>query len=87
MLRFGKIKAIKMVQKQNCAFVCFFARESAVGAIEALYDRYFLNNDESKKLKVLWAKSQLELPSAPRHHKKYAHSREEYKAGEHPRHQ
>jgi pre-mRNA-splicing factor RBM22/SLT11 len=54
---FGKIKAIKMIHRQGCAFACFYARESAERAIEALYDRFFISN---KRLKVLWAKAQLE---------------------------
>jgi hypothetical protein len=37
--------------------VCFHARESAEKAIECLFDRCFINN---KRLKVLWAKAQLE---------------------------
>lgn len=68
MLAYGKIKAVKLVHKQQCAFVCYFSRDSAIAAIEALYERFFLNNDESRKLKLLWAKSQLELPSASAHH-------------------
>ena len=51
---FGKIKAIKMIHRQGCAFVCFHARESAERAIEALFNRFFINN---KRLKVLWAKA------------------------------
>lgn len=57
MAPFGKIKAVKFITKQGCAFVCYFARESAVKAIETLYDRFFLGGDDSKKLKILWAKS------------------------------
>lgn len=51
---FGKIKSIKMIHRQGCAFVCFHARESAERAIEAFFDRFFINN---KRLKVLWAKA------------------------------
>ena len=66
---YGKIKAIKMVSKQNCAFACFFARESAAQAMEFLYDRFFLSGDETKKIKLLWAKSQLEAPQhKTKHH-------------------
>lgn len=65
---YGKIKALKVVQKQGCAFVCYHARESAAKAMECLYDRFFLNGDNSKKIKVLWAKSQLEMPTAASHH-------------------
>ncbi len=46
-----------MIHRQGCAFVCFHARESAERAIEGLFDRFFINN---KRLKVLWAKAQLE---------------------------
>lgn len=51
---FGKIKGVKMILKQGCAFVSFHARESAEQAVEAIFDRFFVNN---KKLKVLWAKA------------------------------
>jgi RNA recognition motif-containing protein len=54
MKMFGKIKAIKMIHRQGCAFVCFFAREAAEKAIESLFDRFYVNN---KRLKVLWAKA------------------------------
>ena len=57
---YGKIKAIKMVSKQSCAFVCYHAREAAEKAVEAVFDRFFIKDS---KLKVLWAKSQLEPPS------------------------
>jgi hypothetical protein len=30
--------------------------------MEFLYDRFFLSGDETKKIKLLWAKSQLEAP-------------------------
>ena len=59
-LQFGKIKAVKLISKSNCAFVCFFARESATKAIECLYERFFISE---KKMKLLWAKSQLEMLS------------------------
>ena len=57
---------IKIIQKQGLAFVCFIARESAIKAVETLHERFFINE---KRLKVLWAKSQLEMPTAQ--HKKH----------------
>lgn len=60
LLPFGKIKAMKMIHRQGCAFVCFHSREAAEQAIEALFDRFFVN---SKRLKILWAKAQLEPSS------------------------
>lgn len=51
---FGKIKSIKLIHRQGCAFVSFHMRSSAERAIEAIFDRFFINN---KRLKVLWAKA------------------------------
>jgi len=65
---YGKVKAVKMIGKQSCAFACFHARDAATQAMECLYDRFFLNGDETKKVRLLWAKSQLELPHH-HHHK------------------
>jgi pre-mRNA-splicing factor RBM22/SLT11 len=59
-ITFGKIKAVKVIPKSNCAFVCFHVREAAVKALETMYDRCYINE---KKVKLLWAKSQLD--SAP----------------------
>jgi hypothetical protein len=41
--------------------VCFHARDSAEKAIEVLFDRFFISN---KRLKILWAKAQLENPGS-----------------------
>jgi len=54
MINYGKIKAIKLVHRQGCAFVCYHARDSSEKAIEVLFDRFFVNN---KRLKILWAKA------------------------------
>ena len=61
---YGKVKAVKIIQKQGLAFVCFFAREAAIKAVELLHERFFVGE---KRLKVLWAKSQLEQSSHHHH--------------------
>jgi pre-mRNA-splicing factor RBM22/SLT11 len=50
----GKIEQIKVVAKHSCAFVCFNSRESAERAMEAMFDRFFI---DQTKLKLLWAKA------------------------------
>jgi len=55
---FGKIKYVKIIHKSEVAFVCFHSRQAAEGTMESLYDRLFIHN---KRLKLLWAKSQLEM--------------------------
>uniref|UniRef100_A0A7S3IRN5 RRM domain-containing protein n=1 Tax=Strombidium inclinatum TaxID=197538 RepID=A0A7S3IRN5_9SPIT len=55
---FGKVEGIKMITSKKCAFVCFFDRREAEKAFEILYERLYLGE---KKLKLLWAKSQLDL--------------------------
>jgi pre-mRNA-splicing factor RBM22/SLT11 len=64
---YGKIKSIKVIYKSGVAFVCFHARNAAEGAMTSLFDRLFISN---KRLKLLWAKSQLEAPSQNPAHKK-----------------
>ena len=54
---FGKVKGVKIVNRQGYAFVSFHARDAAEQAMKCLHNRYFINN---KRLKVLWAKAQLE---------------------------
>jgi pre-mRNA-splicing factor RBM22/SLT11 len=39
----GKIEQIKVVAKHSCAFVCFNSRESAERAMEAMFDRFFID--------------------------------------------
>lgn len=51
---FGKLKSLKLIMRQGCAFACFHAREAAERAIESLFDKCFIGD---KRLKVLWAKS------------------------------
>ena len=53
----GKIEGIKVVSKSHCAFVAFNSRESAEKAMNAMYDRFYLGE---RKLKLLWAKAQLQ---------------------------
>ena len=57
---YGKIKAVKLIHRQGCAFVCYHARDAAEKAVESLFDRLFINN---KRLKLLWAKAQLDMPT------------------------
>ena len=56
---FGEIEGIRLIGSKSCAFVCFKTRKSSEKAFEGLYERLYLKN-ESKKLKLLWAKSQLD---------------------------
>jgi len=56
---FGVIQAIRLIPSKQCAFVSFKERISAEKAFEAMYERLYLN-DSLKKLKLLWAKSQLD---------------------------
>ena len=51
---FGKIKAIKLIPKKHCGFVCFFARDASEKAFKALFEKLYIDN---KKYKVLWAKA------------------------------
>ncbi|CDW90257.1 pre-mrna-splicing factor rbm22 [Stylonychia lemnae] len=81
---FGKIKGIKMIHRQGCAFVSFHMRNSAERAIEAIFDRFFINN---KRLKVLWAKAQLEAGGDKSKHqhkggKQNPHHKEQKKAND-----
>lgn len=57
---YGKIQRVKYLKKQNTAFVLFFDRQCAEKAISALHDRFFI---KGKRLKVMWAKSQLQEES------------------------
>lgn len=54
--KYGKISRVKVVSKQNCAFVCFADRSKAEEAFKQTYDQHFMDD---KKTKILWAKSQL----------------------------
>jgi RNA recognition motif-containing protein len=48
---------MKMYGRKGCCFICFRSREAAEYSIDCLYDKLFINN---KRLKLLWAKDQLE---------------------------
>eukprot|EP01119_Soliformovum_irregulare_P008324 TRINITY_DN21452_c0_g1_i1.p1 TRINITY_DN21452_c0_g1~~TRINITY_DN21452_c0_g1_i1.p1 ORF type:complete len:362 (+),score=73.45 TRINITY_DN21452_c0_g1_i1:122-1087(+) len=52
---YGEIKAIKIVTKQNCAFVSFLSRDSAEKAAEALYGNFKVKENE---IRVSWGKPQ-----------------------------
>ena len=56
---FGEIQAIRLIPSKASAFVSFMDRKCAEKAFEALYERLYLKNT-TKKLKLLWAKSQLD---------------------------
>lgn len=57
--QFGKLKALKLIPKQGCAFACYHLRQAAEKAIECLFDdKCYI---QGKKLKVLWARAQLEV--------------------------
>jgi len=57
--QYGKVKGVKLVHRQFCAFVCMDARDHAEQAVKSLHDRFFLKN---QRLKILWAKHQLDQP-------------------------
>mmetsp|Transcript_11243 Transcript_11243/g.18920 ORF Transcript_11243/g.18920 Transcript_11243/m.18920 type:complete len:223 (+) Transcript_11243:204-872(+) len=57
---FGKIQAIKLIPSKQCGFVSFFDRKDCQKAFEVLYERLYLTGS-TKKLKLLWAKSQLDI--------------------------
>lgn len=56
---FGEIESTRLIASKSCAFVCFKTRKSSEKAFEGLYERLYLK-DSTKKLKLLWAKSQLD---------------------------
>mmetsp|Transcript_15175 Transcript_15175/g.10665 ORF Transcript_15175/g.10665 Transcript_15175/m.10665 type:complete len:209 (+) Transcript_15175:346-972(+) len=51
---FGKVKAVKLIPKKHCGFVCFFARDACEKAFKALFEKLYIDN---KKYKILWAKA------------------------------
>ena len=63
MEKFGKIERMKLLHRQNCGFVCFFSREAAQKAISTLHEKFFLCE---KKIKLDWAKCQLQEQKAYR---------------------
>jgi hypothetical protein len=81
MTKFGKIERMKLLARQNCGFVCFFSREGAEKAMATLHDKLFIAN---KKIKLLWAKNQLQeqktykkKPGVPSSKPAYGRSEEE----------
>ena len=56
MEKFGKIERLRLIPRQKCGFVCFFSRDVAEKAISTLHDKFYL---AEKKIKLLWAKTQL----------------------------
>lgn len=56
-LKYGKVKHIRIRLKSSCAFICFEERSSAEIAVDHLYDKLYI---KEKRLKLLWAKDQLD---------------------------
>ena len=63
MEKFGKVERMRLLHRQNCGFVCFFSREAAEKAITTLHEKFFLCE---KKIKLDWAKAQLQEQKAYR---------------------
>lgn len=51
---FGKIVTLKLLFKNQCGFVCYNSRQSAIQAMKSLYDNLFVGDNQ---LKILWAKN------------------------------
>ena len=56
---YGKIQGLRLIPSKNCAFVSFFERAACEKAFKTLYERLYLKGS-TRKLKLLWAKSQLD---------------------------
>lgn len=56
--KYGKVMGIRVRHKSKCAFICFDERSSAELAIDHLFNKLFI---KEKRLKLLWAKDQLDL--------------------------
>ena len=63
MEKFGKVERMRLLHRQSCGFVCFFSREAAEKAITTLHEKFFLCE---KKIKLDWAKAQLQEQKAYR---------------------
>ena len=50
---YGEVKKVKMLYKQSCAFLTFTSRIGAEIAMQALHDRFYINDT---RLKLLWAR-------------------------------
>ena len=59
---FGKLSATRMIPSKQCAFISFLNRQDCEKAFSTLYERLFYP-DQKKKLKLLWAKQQLDPSS------------------------
>lgn len=55
--KYGKVKGIRIRQKSKCAFICFEERSAAELAMDHLFNKLFIKD---QKLKLLWAKDQLD---------------------------
>ena len=56
MEKFGKIERMRLIPRQKCGFICFYSRDAAEKAIATLHDKLYVME---KKIKLLWAKTQL----------------------------
>ena len=54
---YGEVKKVKMLYKQSCAFISFTSRQGAEIAMQALHDRFYINDT---RLKLLWARYAIE---------------------------
>ena len=52
--QFGEIRAINIVEKQCCAFICFMTRASAQLAAERTFNKLFLHG---RRINVKWGRS------------------------------
>ena len=52
--QFGEIRAINVVEKQSCAFICFMTRASAQLAAERSFNKLFLHG---RRINVKWGRS------------------------------
>ena len=85
MEKFGKVERMRLLHRQNCGFVCFFSREAAEKAITTLHEKFFLCE---KKIKLDWAKAQLQEQKAyrkkPPQGKNNKHQQAKAEAGDNP---
>ena len=56
---YGKIQGFRIIPSKNCGFISFVERQACEKAFNTLYERLYLKNTP-RKLKLLWAKSQLD---------------------------
>ena len=53
--QFGEIREIRIVQKQNCAFVTFTTRQSAETAVEKSFNSLII---KGRRLRIMWGRGQ-----------------------------